>query len=63
MSRKINVEKVNLPDGDYRAWWTAFKLEISNPVGGTIIVNTMIGSKGIHCTCSVNVVGGDVFMS
>ena len=54
-------QKVDIPDGEYDALWSGYKLKILSSDGDEMVVSeTYIGVKGINCSAKVKVKHGKV---
>lgn len=51
----LNKEKIVIPDGEYKAIWSGFDLEIEDSKGGKHKTKSKIGCKGINCPVKVKI--------
>lgn len=61
MKEGVTKTKVEIPDGDYNALWSAYTLVILDSNGTKIAeTKTYIGVRGINCPTKVKVKKGNV---
>lgn len=53
--KNINKQLVELPDGNYDALWSAYRMKILIPNKESVYVETVIGIKGINCEIKVEI--------
>lgn len=60
--RILSKNGVNLPDGDYKAIWSGYKLVIIKPDESQIKVETIIGVRGINISTKVMVENESIYL-
>lgn len=60
--RILSNNKVNLPNGDYKAIWSGYNLVIIKPDESQIKVETIIGVRGINISIKVVVENESLYL-
>ena len=61
MKSYATKQKIDIPDGEYNALWSAYKLKILSSEDEEIaIAETYMGVKGINCPVNVKIKHGNV---
>jgi len=53
--KNINKQLVELPDGEYNALWSTYRMEILLPNQESVYVENTIGVKGINCKTKIQI--------